>query len=529
MMSRAARLLAGCLLALALLPALCQVRLPTAAASAPAAEQRPRDPYARETPRRAIAAFVGAVHRGNMAVAARYLQLAPAQRGNADDLAQDLVEVVDRYFLLPLTAISDEPDGTLNDGLPADRERVGPLRIAGEDEYIELVRVQDPAAGPVWLVAAPTVARIPQWHAAMGRTWAERLLPAAFSSYELFGVSLAQAILWLASLLLPLVLLPLLLEAGFRLARRLVRNPQRSEFLAAWHQQTRWPAVAVLVLVVHLVAVPAFGSSLTFRSAYSRGVLGVLLVALAWAALRVGILAFSRAETRLLVRGRSGPRSVMLLGERLYKVVVWVFALVAVLAVAGVDITTALAGLGIVGIAVALGAQKTVENILGGILLLGDEAIAVGDFCTVAGRTGWVEDITLRSVRIRTLEQTLLSIPAGVLAQANIENFATRGRCLAQNTLRVAYGASSQQVRAITEALGKLLAQHPRVDPAGARVRLVDLGPRGYELELFAWFRTADWVEFLALREEVLLQAAAIVEAQGAAFSAPPLDVVPAP
>ncbi|NML43956.1 mechanosensitive ion channel [Ramlibacter sp. G-1-2-2] len=526
MTCRAARLLAGLLIALFLLPAMApaQILPPASTASAP---ERPRDPYGRETPRRALASFVAALRMGNPAVAVRYLQVPAAQRANAEDLAHDLGDLMDRYFLAPLTTISDAPEGTLNDGLPVDRERVGPLRIAGEDQYIELVRVQDPVAGQVWVVSPQTVARIPQWYAAMGSTWAERVLPAAFSRYDVFGVTLAHAVVWLLSLVLPLMIVPLLLEAAFRLLRRLVRKPNFSEFLAAWHADTRWPAVAVVTLLLHLEALPAFGQSFAFRVAYTRFILVLLMVALAWALLRIGMLVFRRTESQLLVKGRTGPRSVMLLGERLYKVLICFIAVVAVLRVAGVDISTALAGLGIVGIAVALGAQKTVENLLGGILLLGDEAIAVGDFCSVGGRTGWVEDITLRSVRIRTLEQTLLSIPAGVLAQGNIENFSSRKRCLAQNTLRIAYGASSEQVRAITAALGELLAQNPRVDPSGARVRLVDMGWRGFELELFAWFRTGDWGEFLALRQEVLLQAAAIVERHGAVFAASPVDVVP--
>jgi MscS family membrane protein len=116
---------------------------------------------------------------------------------------------------------------------------------------------------------------------------------------------------------------------------------------------------------------------------------------------------FQQAGLMATRSGRASARSLIKLGERVAKVLVILIALFVVLRLAGVDPTTALAGVGIAGIAVALGAQKSVENLLGAVFLLTDRALAVGDFCRLSDRDGWVEDITLRSVRLRTLEQTL--------------------------------------------------------------------------------------------------------------------------
>lgn len=526
MRSRAAGLLLGCLLALVLLPAPAQLSAGRPAAPASAAE-RPHDPFGRESPRSTVAGFVSASNDNNLALASRYLQLSGSQKAKAADLVDDLGDLMDRYFLQPMSSISDAPEGKIDDGLPLNQEHVGPLRIAGEDQFLELVRVQDPVGGEVWLVSSQTLARVPQLHASMDRTWAERVLPRSLTRRGIFGVTTAQIVLWFASLLIPVLLFVLLGLGAMALARRWIRHAERLDLIEAWYDGTRWPAILVLTLAVHAAAIPAYGPSLAFRASYARVLAVLLVMVLAWAVLRVAMLAVRRADIRLLRQGRSGARSIMLLGERLFKVLLLVVALLAVLAIAGVDVSTALAGLGIAGIAVALGAQKTVENILGGIMLLGDGAIAVGDFCSVGGRSGTVEDITLRSVRIRTAEQTLMSIPAGVLAQANIENFSSRGKCLALNVLRLAYGASAQQVRAIVEELGALLVSQPKVEKAGARVRLIDIGPRGFEVEIFAYFLTTDWPEFLALREDLLLQAAALVEAQGVAFATPPLTVEP--
>jgi MscS family membrane protein len=211
----------------------------------------------------------------------------------------------------------------------------------------------------------------------------------------------------------------------------------------------------------------------------------------------------------------------MLLGERLLKALVVVVAILAILTIVGVNTKTALAGLGIGGVALALGAQRTVENFLGGVFLLSDRVLAVGDVCSISNRVGTVEDITLRSVRLRTLDQTLVSVPAGVLAQAGIENFASREKILAQTILRLRYGTSVEQLTRILDDVRQLLARSPKIEKVSSRIRLVSFGERAIELELFAYLLTADFAEFLGLREGLLLEVASIVEAAGSAFAQP--------
>jgi len=209
----------------------------------------------------------------------------------------------------------------------------------------------------------------------------------------------------------------------------------------------------------------------------------------------------------------------VLLGERLLRALVFLVAVFAILAIVGVDTKTALAGLGIGGIALALGAQRTVENLLGGILLLTDKALAIGDFCNISNRVGVVEDITLRSVRLRTLDRTLVSIPAGALAQSGIENFATREKILAQSTLRLRYGTSVEQLTRILAGIRKVLDESSNVESATSRIRLVNFGAESIELEVFVYMLTADYNRFLELREELLLRIASVVEAAGSAFA----------
>jgi len=110
--------------------------------------------------------------------------------------------------------------------------------------------------------------------------------------------------------------------------------------------------------------------------------------------------------------------------------VLLIMAFVAALALLGVNVKTTLAGLGIGGLAIALGAQKTLENIIGGVSLLMDKVVHAGDFCEIGGKLGTVEDIGLRSIRLRTLDQNLLVVPNSLLAQMQFQNMkgAPRGR-----------------------------------------------------------------------------------------------------
>jgi len=480
------------------------------------------DPLGRDTPRGTIAGFNLAVHREDFQSAARFLQLSAGGRRDTERLARDLADLIDRYYIQPLAALSDDPQGTATDGLALDHERVI-LTMAGKPVDLELVRVKDREAGLVWLVSAQTLARVPALRRSAGVTWLEGLMPAALVDARLFGLSIAQWVAWAATLLVPAAAL-WLLSAIVIASARAVSGPKRRALIDTWYGGLRWPVILVVTLAVHVAAVPLLGFSLAFRFGYSRLELAVVVLAVAWFLWRLMALSFTHARIMALRRGQASVRSLLLLAERVSKTIVALAAVFALLTIAGVDTTTALAGVGIGGVAIALGAQRSVENLLGGVFLLTDRALAVGDTCSIADRLGVVEDITMRSVRLRTLEQTLLSVPAGVLAQSSVENFATRDKILVLSTLRLRYDTTAAQLRQVLGRIRGLLEERPEIEKETARIRLVDFGVYAIELELFAYLLTPDFSKFLALREELLLQVAAIVESSGSGFARPEID-----
>jgi MscS family membrane protein len=183
--------------------------------------------------------------------------------------------------------------------------------------------------------------------------------------------------------------------------------------------------------------------------------------------------------------------------------------------------TTALAGVGLGGIAIALGAQKTLENLFGGISILSDESLRVGDTCVIGTRVGTVEDISLRSVRIRTVERTELSIPSGTLATMSIENLSRRDKVLFNTTFGLRYETTVDQLRYVLAGVRRMLYEHPKVETVSARIRFAGFGASSLDTEIFCYVLTEDYSEFLAIREDLLLRVMEVVTAAGSAFALP--------
>lgn len=487
--------------------------------SEPAATEPASDPMGRSTPRGALVAFTRAVHREDFAAAARYLQLEGAQRRNAASLATELKSIIDRELQESISRISDEPTGALDDGLAEDRENIGPLDIDGKKTFITLVRVRDAQDGLIWLVSSETLRLVPAIAEAAGKTWIERFMPEWLLARELLGLSVAH---WSVLAILALGSLTLFWLAGSLcnlIARRVMKDPVRRTAWDAWYRETRWPAYVALAILIHFIVIPELGFPLTFRVAYARFGLITFVVVMTWLLKRAMSLAFAHARGMVRGKNRASTQSLMLLAERMLQAVIVVIAIISVLILMGVESKTALAGLGVVGVALALGAQKTVENLLGGIFLLSDKALAVGDYCTIGNQSGTVEDVTLRSVRLRTTSQTLVSLPAGSLAQAGIENFASRNKILVNTTLRLRYGTTAEQLRRVLDGARGLITQNANIERDTCYVRLVNFGAQAIELELFAYVLTPDAEKFRAVREELLLQIAALVEAAGSALA----------
>jgi MscS family membrane protein len=240
-----------------------------------------------------------------------------------------------------------------------------------------------------------------------------------------------------------------------------------------------------------------------------------------WLLVRGIDLAAAAVRQRLDQRQRTGASHFVPLGARALKAAVAALAALAAFDTIGVDVTALIAGLGVGGIAVALAAQKTLENVFGGVTLLVDQPVCPGEFCRFGDHIGTVENIGLRSTRVRTLDRTIITVPNGQFSTLQIENFAERDRILLTTTLGLRYETTPDQLRHVIAELRNMLQSHPRVLPDPLRVRLVGFGASSLDLEVYCYVGTSDWNEFLAIREDVYLRMMDAIEGSGTGFAFP--------
>jgi len=276
----------------------------------------------------------------------------------------------------------------------------------------------------------------------------------------------------------------------------------------------------MIAILLHGLFVYLLEPPILYRTYYVRLLAAMLAACFGWLASRLSDQGFSRVLNRTRTHHQAGE-SMLILMQRLNRIGILIIALVVALALLGLNVTTALAGLGIGGLAVALAAQKTLENLIGGISLLLDRAIQVGDFCKIGDRVGTVADIGLRSLKLRTLDQNLLVVPNGLLAQMQFENMKARPKLLLQQTFSLRIETQVEQLRFVLDGVERMLNEDPAIESGSSRLRLTNFAGAAFELELFAFVKTGDFREFTGFRQEIILKIAGIVEAAGTRFAAP--------
>jgi MscS family membrane protein len=220
-------------------------------------------------------------------------------------------------------------------------------------------------------------------------------------------------------------------------------------------------------------------------------------------------------------RQSAASRALLPLAARVTKVVVLAIAAVAVLSLLGFPVASLVAGLGLGGLAVALAAQKTVENLFGAFSIGVDQPFREGDFVKIEDFVGTVEAIGLRSTRFRTLDRTLITIPNARLADMRLESFTARDRLRLATIIGLVYETTASQMRRVIAGFERVLRDHHRIWPEVVVVRFREFAASSLDIEIMAWFRTADWDEFQRIRQDILLQFMDVVEQAGTSFAFP--------
>jgi MscS family membrane protein len=276
----------------------------------------------------------------------------------------------------------------------------------------------------------------------------------------------------------------------------------------------------VLVAVTHAtVSLMDFAPS--FRQAWRATFWRLLIVLATWLCIRIVRVFAGLANRHLEHVGRPDSTAFVLLVQRTISGIAVFLAFALLLRSAGFNVTAMLAGLGVGGLALAFAAQKTLENLFAGVSIVLDKPIRIGDVCSVGAYKGKVEDIGLRSTRLRTADRTVVTVPNGQLSTMNVENEGMRDKCWFHHILNVRLDATPDQLDHLLESLTQLLEAHKMVEASSARARFTRLRPESMEIELVAYVLTTNGEQFLSAQQELLLGALRAIEASGTALAIP--------
>lgn len=497
------------------------------AVEAPAEAEEPAGPadeYDRGVPRSAMLGFLVACREGDYERAAEYLDLRrldAKERGRGAVLARQLKFVLDQELWVEIESLSQQPEGHSGDGLPSYRDRVGTLHTEEGPVDVLLQRVPRGDGVSIWKISSATVARIPALYDEFGYGPLEAWLPAWMLEANLFAIALWQ---WLG--LMTLVVLAFLISwlaanGVLALGRPLVARSQTDfddRLLAAVLGPLR---LVIGILAFHLGTLP-LGLAVPARRVLTGMATALAFLALTWLVFRVIDIFGNVVEKRFEDRGVSSANRFVPLGRKGLKAALGVLAfLVAVDSFTPFEVTALIAGLGVGGIAVALAAQKTLENVFGYLMIIGDHPVGEGDFCRFGDQVGTVEEFGLRSTKVRTLDRTVVTVPNAEFSAMKLENFAKRDRIRFYTVLGLRYETTPDQLRHVLVEIRRLLLSHAKVHPDPARVRFVGFGAYSLDVEITSYVSTSDWAEFLAVREDLLLRLMDIVASSGSGFAFP--------
>jgi MscS family membrane protein len=470
---------------------------------------------ATDSPRAALAEFRRLCREGDYASAAHYLDLAKVDANEGPRLAERLKEVLNQRLWLDLRKVSPESKGNPADNQPPDREQLGTIRgSSGNPEPIVLVR-KSYRPGSHWVFSAETVAQIDGFYAHLDNRWLTEHLPKPLLQ---MGPRVLRWWQWMA--LLPMVVAALAIaHLVVRLGRAVIRQ-LLSERHAANAHQLRGPLVLALTVGITYASLPLLSLYQPAEHFLESWLSALIVVAIFWALWR-GIELSRRTFSELSwARESLSAHSLLALGTRLAKFAVVAAAFVMVLSQLGYSATTLLTGLGIGGVAVALAAQKTVENLFGTFSLAIDQPFREGDAIKVDGVEGIVEAVGLRSTRIRTPDRTIVSIPNGKLADMRIETLNRQDKLRFFCALGLQH-TSVGRLESILSEIRAALNEEPLVEKTSISARLAAVSDASMNIEATAMFATVDGARFADAKERLLKSIWGVVDASGVKLSHP--------
>jgi MscS family membrane protein len=478
----------------------------------------PDDEFDRGTPRTAVQGFMKATGEGNYERATNYLELGDLAWGltllEGPQLAHQLRIVLERALWVDYDLMSDDPRGNTDDGLPWGYDRLGRIETPEKNYDILLEQVLREDGVYIWQFSSATVAQIPRLYAHFGHGRLGEALSAVFPKGQFLGLYVWQ---WVV--LLGLVTMAYLAALLVTKAATFFLHRKETELRYLLARLFTGPIRLLIIVLIVRTQIDLIRPTVTARALAEAKTL--VIVAVVWTIMRLFDIIADRLAHRFRRRGQKG--ATVLLGPLLTaaKVLVVIIGTMLWLDNIGFKVTTLLAGLGVGGLALALAAQRPIENMIGGITLYMSRPVRVGDFCRFANTIGTVEEIGLRATRVRTLDRTVVNVPNADFVRLHLENFTAREKIWYHPRIRLRYETTPDQIRFILVEVRKLLYSHPKVHPDPARIRFVEFGEHSLDLDIFAYIDVKDYGQFLEVAEDLNLRIMDVIAKAGSNLAVP--------
>ena len=479
----------------------------------------PYDEYNRSTPRASLIALSVAIKEKDYETATNYLDLrnlpfSLEKEMDGPELVRKLVVVAKRAMVIDLESLSDDPLGHKDDGLPSFRDRVTTLKTKAGPVDILMQHVPRGDGVLIWKISNQTVALIPALNKEFGYGIIGDKLSHIFPHYIIWGFEI-----WQIVMLLVLFAMGYLIAfiATFILEKAIQKNPRFNK--QRLQKFIVGPMRFLIMIIIFRSTFDMIAPSLTARALFEARTL--LVLAIYWVILGVVDLIMYRLADRMNRNGQQDAVVLLKPATTGLKLVVTLLALISWMDNLGYQVTTILAGLGVGGVALALAAQKSLENLIGSITIYASQPVHVGDFCKFGDTLGTIEEIGLRATQMRTLARTVVHIPNAMFAADKIENLTQRDKILYRTRLRLSYNDTPEQVKQVLAKLRALIIAHEYIDEQGSGVRFLGFGEYAQELELYIYIKTKDFVEYLEHREDINIKVIDVIESVGAHLTVP--------
>ena len=467
------------------------------------------DSFGRDTPRHTVQGFIGALGENDYLLASNYLNLSKSD--NPTTVVRQFKQALDAGGRFqPDLQINNTPEGNLSDQLPPSQENVGVINVGDKSVPLVLERVASKQGEQYWQFSNDTLSSIPEVIENYQPTLVSRYTIDSLDGKKLFGYQISDILAALAIIVSSFIFTYIVVWLLYYLLK-LIYPRLRGETLPLPNNVILPLTVVITALILAEVMVYA-GISVTLREPIKRFTDIASWVATTWLLLRVIDSIFTRAVNLSYKKNYTERVSILGLMRKVVKALLLIFAVIVIFGNLGFDLTTGIAALGVGGLALALGAQKTIENLVGSVVVVADSPVRIGDYCSFGNQAGTVIDIGIRSSRVRTLNRTIVTVPNSDFSSMQIENYTSRDMFHFLHNLYIKRNADIDVVFKMVKKLDQFLDEHELTNQEWNQANISELRQDCYVIQLRAYINAVDSIEFYRKQDDLLVDVLTLVK-----------------